>query len=83
MGYDEEAASVLLTKIVGPLRDLGVVSDAISPGMRVWQGWVRVPKKGELWESRGERLEGIQGMNGDFRRLNITYVSSSKSASRT
>jgi len=81
MGYDEEAASVLLTKIVGPLRDLGVVSDTISPGMSVWQGWVRVPKKGEPRESRGERLEGIRGMNGDFRRLNITYVPKQSCAS--
>lgn len=72
--------SVLLHSIVGPLEGLGLVADTTVRGMNVWQGWVRVPKKGEeSWESRKERLEGIQALNGDFCLVNITYVSSSRS----
>ena len=72
----------LLRDIVRPLENLGVVADAITPGVHGWQGWVRVPKKGESWESRKERLDGIRTLNGDFCLLNITYVSSSESALR-
>ena len=77
---EDKRNSVLLNRVVKPLEELGVVSDATIPGANVWQGWVRVPKKGESWESRKERIEGIQNMDGNFRLVNVTYVSSSKSA---
>ena len=70
---------MLLNKIIRPLEDLGVVCDTTAPGVNVWQGWMRVPKKsGGSWESRKERMDGIQTLNGDFHRVNVTYVSSSK-----
>jgi len=74
--------SVLLNKIIRPLEDLGIVSDTTAPGVNVWQGWLRVPKKGKSWEPRGQRIEGIQKLDGDFHRVNITYVSSSESVVR-
>lgn len=77
----EIAASVLLSKIVRPLEELGVASETITSGSAsLWRGWVRVPKKGESWEPRRERVEGIQSMDGNFRQVNIAYVLSSKSA---
>ena len=79
---EEKVTSVLLNKIIRPLEDLGVVSDTAASGVNVWQGWMRVPKKGESWESRKERLEGIKKLDGDFHRVNITYVSSSESTLR-
>jgi len=82
MRLEEQATSVLLNKIVMPLKDLGVVSDTTTPGMNLWQGWVRVPKKGMSWESREERIDGIRRLDGDFHRVNITYVSSSEAAFR-
>jgi len=72
----------LLRSIVKPLEDLGVIVSETAAGANVWQGLVRVPKKGESWESRKERLEGVQTMNGDFCLMNITYVSSSNSVLR-
>ena len=80
---EERVTSVLLNKIIRPLEDLGVISDMTTPGSSVWQGWMRVPKKGETWESRQERMDGIQMLKGDFHRVNITYVSSSGNALRT
>jgi len=72
---------VLLNKIIRPLEDLDVVCDTTTPGVNVWQGWVGVPKEGgESWESRKERIDGIQTLNGDFHRANVTYVSSSEFA---
>ena len=73
---------MLLNKIIRPLEDLGVVSDTTTPGMNVWQGWMRVPKKDKSWESRKERINGIKTLDGDFHRVNITYVSSSESTLR-
>lgn len=72
--------SPLMNKIIGPLETMGVVSDTTALGVNLWQGWFRVPKKGESWELRRERIEGIQEMKGDFHRVNITYVSTSGSA---
>jgi hypothetical protein len=76
MTNEEKATSALLNKIIKPLEDLGVVSDTTASAMNVWQGWVRVPKKGESWELRRERIEGIRTLAGDFHRVNITYASS-------
>ena len=76
----EKATSVLLTKIIKPLEDLGVVSDTTKTAVNMWRGWMRVPKRGKPWESRKERLDGIQKLDGDFHRVNITYVSCSQSA---
>ena len=73
--------SPLLNGIVIPLGELGVVSDTTGAGMNSWQGWVRVPKKDETWESENERLYGIQRLDGDFHRVNITYVPSFKPSS--
>jgi hypothetical protein len=67
--------SWLLTKFIWPLNKLGLVSDTSSQGTNLWQGWLRVPKKGELWESIQERLDGIRNLNGDFIKVHITYVS--------
>jgi len=47
----------------------------------VWQGWVRVPKKGESWESRRQRLEGVRGLDGHFHRANVTYIPKQSRAS--
>ena len=70
-----------MNKIIRPLEDLGVMYDKTTPGVNVWQGWMRVPKKGGgSWESRKGRMDGIQTLNGDFHRVNIMYVSSSKFA---
>ncbi|KAF9643593.1 hypothetical protein BDM02DRAFT_3151454 [Thelephora ganbajun] len=74
MANQEKATSVLLKKIIRPLEDMGVVSDTTTPGVNVWQGWMRVPKKSESWESRKERLDGIQRLDGDFHRVNVTYI---------
>ena len=72
---------MLLNKIIRPLENLGVVCDTTTPGVNVWQGWMRVPEKGGgSWESRKERMDGIQTLNGDFHRVNVTYVSSSEFA---
>jgi len=69
--------SALLHEIVRPLEDLGLVADATAPGVNVWQGWVRVPKKGDQsWESRKERLDGVRALDGDFCLTKITYVTS-------
>ena len=76
----EKVTSVLLNKIIGPLEDLGVVSETTTPGTNLWQGWVRVPKKGESWELKNERINGVQKLDGDFHRVNLAYVPSSESA---
>ena len=73
---EEKLTSVLLNKIIGPLEELGVVSETTTPGTNLWQGWVRVPKKGESWELKNERINGVQKLNGDFHRVNIVYVPS-------
>lgn len=65
----------MFNKIIKPLESLGVVSDTTRPGVNVWQGWVRLPKKNGPWESRRDRLDGIQKVDGTFRRANITYAS--------
>jgi len=76
---NEEGDGSVLNKIIRPLEDLGVVCDTTTPGVNVWQGWMRVPKKGGgSWESRKERMDGIQTLNGDFHRVNVTYVLSSE-----
>lgn len=77
-----KAKSVLLNKIIRSLGSMGLVSDMATGGTNLWQGWVRVPKKGESWETRKERLEGIRSMSGDFHQVNITYVSTSDSVPR-
>jgi len=56
------------------LEALGVVSDTESAGVNAWRGWMRVPKKGRPWESKKSRINGIQKLDGDFHRVNITYV---------
>lgn len=76
MTVEEKATNWFLNKVIKPLEEFAVVSDTIVPGKNVWQGWVRVPKKGVSWESRKERMDGIQASDGDFHRVNITYVSS-------
>jgi hypothetical protein len=68
-------SSTIFKKIVKPLENLGVVSDTISRGVNVWQGWMRLPNKDGCWESRRDRLDGIQKVDGTFKRANITYVS--------
>ena len=78
MTNEKRVTSTLLNEIIVPLGELGVVSDTIGAGMNSWQGWVRVPKKGETWESENKRLNGIQRLDGYFHRVNITYVSSFK-----
>ena len=82
MSITEKATSVLLNKIVMPLAEMGVTADTIAPGNNLWQGWMRVPKKGQLWEPLTERIDGVQKLEGDFHQVNITYVSSSESALR-
>ena len=72
---EDYETSSLLRDIIRPLENLGVAADATVPGVNVWKGWARVPKKGKSWETRKERLEGVQALNGDFCRVNITYVS--------
>jgi len=75
MKNGEKANSVLLREIIRPLERTGVVSDEITPGRNVWQGWVRVPKKdGESWETSRDRIRGIERVDGEFHRVNITYV---------
>lgn len=74
---EAKATSALLNNIIQPLESVGVVADTLTPGVNLWQGWVRVPKRGDSWESRKERLEGVRSLNGDFHRVNITYVSRS------
>ena len=78
--HEDYETSALLRDIVKPLEELGVVADATIPGVNVWQGWIRVPKKSESWESRKERLDGVQTLNGDFCPVNITYVFSPEPA---
>lgn len=82
LNRDEKITSVLLNKIIKPLEDMSVVTDTMTPGTTSWQGWMRVPKKGGSWQTRRERIEGIKNMEGDFHRVNVTYVSSSESAIR-
>jgi hypothetical protein len=79
---EDKLANVLLKTIIRPLEDLGLVSDTTSVGRNTWQGWMRVPKKGESWEGRKDRINGIRNVDGVFCRMNITYVSSSESALR-
>jgi len=68
-----------MNEVIKPLENMGVVSDTTTPGTNLWQGWLRVPKGGS-WGTRQERIEGIQKLNGDFHRVNITYVSALESA---
>ena len=73
MKNEAKANSVLLREFIRPLERRGVVSDMTTPGTNVWQGWVRVPKKnGESWETSRDRLRGIEKVNGEFHRVNIT-----------
>ena len=70
----EKATSKLLNEILTPLERLSVASHTIGDGVNSWQGWVRVPKKGETWESKNERFDEHQRLAGDFHRVNITCV---------
>lgn len=67
----QRATSVLLTKFADPLNELGLVSDTTNRTRNLWQGWMRVPKRGE---SRKTRLEGVHDMSGEFHRVNVAYV---------
>lgn len=79
---EEKATSILLTKIIKPLEDMGLVSDTTRIATNAWWGWMRVPKRGNPWESKKERIDGIRKLDGDFHRVNISYVLYSQSALR-
>lgn len=73
---------MLLTKIIEPLEDMGIVSETNKIAVNGWWGWMRVPKKDGTWESKKERIDGIRKLDGDFHRVNISYVSYSQPALR-
>ena len=62
----------MLNKIIRPLEEMGVATDATTRGKNLWRGWMRVPKKGQSWEARKERIDGIRKMEGDFHQVNVT-----------
>lgn len=72
---EEKSKNALLNEIIRPLETLSVVSEKGLIGLNLWQGWVRVPKKGESWEPKVERIRGVQNLDGDFHKVTITYVS--------
>lgn len=76
MTNEERVASRLVNGILHPLENLSVVAHTTVVGLSSWQGWIRVPKKKGTWESKNKRLDGVQGMIGDFHRANISYVPS-------
>jgi len=80
---EQKATSVFLTKIIQPLEDMGLVSDTTRIAANAWWGWMRVPKRNNSWESKKERIDGVRKLDGDFQRVNISYVSYSQSALRT
>ncbi|KAH8085423.1 hypothetical protein BXZ70DRAFT_1080272 [Cristinia sonorae] len=62
--------------VIHTLRSRGLIAADASQGVRVWKGIARVPQKDDdqKWESRWDRLEGIQAKTGEFRSVEIVYV---------
>ncbi|KAG8214535.1 hypothetical protein J3R82DRAFT_9596 [Butyriboletus roseoflavus] len=68
------------TEIISPLECRGLLATAIAVGPQKWDGIIRVPKRTETekdgngWETRTERIQGVQQHEGQFFSAEIYYV---------
>jgi len=67
----------LISHIINPLQDLGILSEPMHPGATKWEGWLRIPDRngeGMTWESRPNRREGLANKTGTFIRVDFNYA---------
>ena len=60
------------TEIISPLECRGLLATTITAGAQKWDGIIRIPERtkseaeGNGWETRAERIEGVQKREGQF-----------------
>ncbi|KAF8555750.1 hypothetical protein OG21DRAFT_823765 [Imleria badia] len=68
------------TEIISPLECRGLLATTITAGAQKWDGIIRIPERaqseaeGNGWETRAERIQGVQKCEGQFFSAEIYYV---------
>ncbi|KAF9533083.1 hypothetical protein CPB83DRAFT_758016, partial [Crepidotus variabilis] len=66
--------NLLLSDIVPVLERQGLIADTLTSSSSAWEGVIRLPEKKDQWD-RSERIKGIENVEGEFRKIAISFVS--------